>query len=436
MVDDSPSMKPLQAKLAAQLPSFMQRLIELDGGLPDLHVAVISSSLGAGAFADVPGCTPSQSPGDDLGRFQHKAGCGLNAGATFIKASADGTANNFTGPIESVFTCLAQLGDQGCGFEHPFESMRQALGKSVNPNDPDNGGFWRDDALLGIVMLTNEDDCSVPGDSQLFNTSVMSVADQPPLGGLWSYRCNEFGHRCDQPLPHTADGLPVTLTGCQSKENTDTLYHLTPVAEFVQFLKAAKDPKDLFVAVIGGPSGGSTDRYEVHARKAVVGNGGTEMQPEISHSCVASDGTYADPGVRLLKFVADLNGLFLPICAPDFRKAMDQIAEQLIADLKPRCFPDEILVRPDNGNPDCQVLLRSSGTPSGASSTDVVVPFCGASVASASASQPCWRFSSDPPDNACPTGRHLQFCWSDTCGPMPTQDTTRRTAYLSCATVP
>jgi len=278
MVDDSQSMMPLQAKMAARLPDFMAVLKTLPGGLPDLHVAIISSSLGAGAYGDVPGCGLG-APGNDNGDFQVKSGCGLNGGDTFIKASQDGTANNFTGQIETVFSCLALLGQGGCGFEHQFESTRQAIIHAVQNVAP-NAGFWRDDAFLGIIMLTNEDDCSVPADSQLFNTSVSSVNDQPPLGGLWSYRCNEFGHKCDQPLPHTAAGLPMTLTNCMSEENlTPALYHLTPEADFVGFLNQVKAPEKLFLAIIGGPA----TPYTVHARTAQLANGSMEMQPEIQH---------------------------------------------------------------------------------------------------------------------------------------------------------
>jgi hypothetical protein len=332
MVDDSMSMSPLQAKMVARLPDFMNALRDSStGALPDLHVAVITSSLGAGAFVDVPGCAPG-APGNAGGKFQHKDGCGLLDGETYIKAPDDGSMNNFTGQIQEVFGCIALVGDRGCGFEHPFESVRQALIKSTSPTDRDNGGFLRDDALLGIVMLTNEDDCSAPADSQLFNPNISSVNDLPPLGGLWSYRCNEFGHKCDQPMPHTAVGLPMTLTGCMSREDSasDNPYRLTPVAEFVSFLGQIKARDRLFVAVIGGPYDDATAPYVVYPRVAQLDTGGTEMQPDTGHSCVQATGEYADPGVRLLKLVTDLNGVFLPICASDFRPAMVAIARALI----------------------------------------------------------------------------------------------------------
>jgi hypothetical protein len=332
MIDDSTSMKPLQSRLAGGIPSFMTVLQGLPGGLPDLHVAVISSSLGAGAYGDVPGCGPG-SPGDDAGKFQHLPGCGLAPSQSFVKASAAGTSDNFTGTLASVVGCLTQLGDGGCGFEHQLESTRQALIRSLQPNDPDNAGFLRDDAYLAVIMLTNEDDCSVPADSQLFNTAVSSVNDQPPLGGLWSYRCNEFGHVCDQPLPHFATGLPTTLTNCRSAEKTDGLYHLTPVADFVSFLLAVRAPDHLFVAALTGPP----QPYTVHARAAQFANGSTEMQPEISHSCTAADGSYADPAVRLGQFIGSFgpNGAFESLCADDLGASVTRIAQKLVGAMQP-----------------------------------------------------------------------------------------------------
>ncbi len=333
MIDDSTSMTPLQSRLAGGIPSFMTVLQGLPGGLPDLHVAVISSSLGAGAFADVPGCGIG-SPGNDDGKFQHLAGCGLAPSQSFVKASTSGASNNFTGTLASVVGCLTQLGDSGCGFEHQLESTRQALIKSSRTDDPDNAGFLRDDAYLAIIMLTNEDDCSVPADSQLFNTSVASVNDRPPLGGLWSYRCNEFGHVCDQPMPHFATGLPMTLTNCRSAETSDGLYHLTPVADFVSFLLQLKrDPNQVFVAALTGPP----QPYTVHARTAELPNGSTEMQPEIVHSCTTADGSYADPAVRLGQFIGSFgpNGTFESLCADDLGASVTRVAQKLVGAMQP-----------------------------------------------------------------------------------------------------
>ena len=56
MVDDSSSMAPLQAKLAAGFSDFMTALEHLAGGTPDLHIGVVSSSMGAGRNAGIDHC--------------------------------------------------------------------------------------------------------------------------------------------------------------------------------------------------------------------------------------------------------------------------------------------------------------------------------------------------------------------------------------------
>ena len=57
VIDDSPAMATMEAKLAVQLPEFLPALTDPSSNLaPDLHVAVVSSSLGGARFTDVPGC--------------------------------------------------------------------------------------------------------------------------------------------------------------------------------------------------------------------------------------------------------------------------------------------------------------------------------------------------------------------------------------------
>jgi hypothetical protein len=306
----------------------MNVLRTIPGGLPDLHLAVVSSSLGAGRFADVPGCQPG-TQGNANGAFQHAAACTeLNPGETFLKSSANPSGGarieNFTGgDIAAVFNCIANIGSEGCGFEHQMESVRLALQRALFVGD-ENEGFLRADAYLGIVMLTNEDDCSVPADSDLFDTSMPSLAD--PYGGLQSYRCNEFGHRCDQPMPHGVAGLPLTLTGCRSAEDG----RLVTVNGFIDFLFSLKPghPERISVAAMAGP----TTPYTVNPHAFMLGNGGTEVQPQMAHSCSTSGFAYADPAVRIQQWTVAFgpNGFFGSICADDFGPTITSIAQQMV----------------------------------------------------------------------------------------------------------
>jgi hypothetical protein len=111
MVDDSQSMRPLQTKMQAQLPAFMDALIDpATMQLPDLHVAVVSSSYGGGRWSNVNQCHSASSIndttplmdqlGDDQGRLLQGAvgpnpsPCKmLHDGAKFL-INGDGTAAN------------------------------------------------------------------------------------------------------------------------------------------------------------------------------------------------------------------------------------------------------------------------------------------------------------------------------------------------------
>src|ERR1044071_1838580 len=53
LIDDSSSMSDLQRAMAMNLPSFMRELQNLPGGALDLHVGVVSSTMGAGIYSDV-----------------------------------------------------------------------------------------------------------------------------------------------------------------------------------------------------------------------------------------------------------------------------------------------------------------------------------------------------------------------------------------------
>ena len=84
---------------------------------------------------------------------------GLAPGATYI--SDIGGVRNYTGNLADVFTCIAALGETGCGFEHQFAAITRALGadgRAARP--PRTRASCAPTRYLAIVMITNEDDCS------------------------------------------------------------------------------------------------------------------------------------------------------------------------------------------------------------------------------------------------------------------------------------
>src|SRR6185436_14894977 len=238
---------------------------------PNLHLAIVSSDMGAGD-GSVASCD-SNNGKNGIFQYTPRGTCtasGLNTGATFISDS--GGVKNYTGTLESVFGCIAPLGEMGCGFEHQFAAITRALGVDGRGSAPaENQGFLRPGADLAIVLVTNEDDCSAiptasPGDGPngrvpLFDTgSNTNMASQ--LGPPANFRCNEFGHLCRNdditPAAAPARSAPpndvnamVSYASCTSNDNL----YLLSVVDTANRLKTLKtDPNKVIVAAITGPA--------------------------------------------------------------------------------------------------------------------------------------------------------------------------------------
>src|SRR5205085_11472488 len=107
----------------------------------------------------------------------------------------------------ATFTCMASVGAGGCGFEHQLEAVYAAL----HNNLPENAGFLRDDAVLVVVFLTNEDDASAPPDTDVFDKNLVAL-----YGPEDSYhRQTRFAVMCGDPPASPPDGdSGGPLAGC------------------------------------------------------------------------------------------------------------------------------------------------------------------------------------------------------------------------------
>ncbi len=165
VIDSSPAIAPQRAKLIASYRRFIEVLESFRGGLPDLHIGVVTADLGTrGADDPSPGPAIGTGPGSctsegDAGELRRAA----SIDGSFISdlSRADGTrARNYTGSLADAFVQLADAGEAGCTYVRPLAAARQALS-----GIPANAGFLRDDAYLGVVLLTNDDDCSFASSS-------------------------------------------------------------------------------------------------------------------------------------------------------------------------------------------------------------------------------------------------------------------------------
>jgi hypothetical protein len=404
VVDTSGSMGPGQRDLVEAAGAHLFGTLEAElGELPDMHVAVISTDVGAGPY-NISGCTGA---GDD-GLFQNQpqtTGCSAPSDA-FLKDAPDpagGRVHNFDGELADAFGCIARLGIDGCGFEQPLEAARRAL----DGRHPENDGFLRDEALLMLVVITDEDDCSV-FDTQMFDTSQNDL--DAPLGPLTSFRCFEFGVVCDGDDPRSEG----ERTHCEPRDDSE---FMTAISELVDFFRGVKpDPGRVAVTLVSG----GADGVEV----ASDGNGNPRLAPvctrEPPPECADAiwppdagpgddppdagpltpgdcwnDYSRTDPSVRLNAFLDEFPGRshFAPICDLAMSSHLESTA-RLAADIMGRrpCLRGE-LVDANREQPGIQAKCRGYDVTmaSGAEVGRTDVPSCSES----GGALPCFTLAED-----------------------------------------
>src|SRR5262249_27112848 len=142
VIDDSPSTKDKQDVFAANFGNFVQALDAFATGRPNLHIAVVTSSMDIKSNNFGSNC-PSPNLMYD-GRLQNTPTTAGRPAPTdkYISDIKNGTSrvtNYGGGTLEQSLSCIAEIGAGGCGFEMPLEAMKRALDDS----HPENTGFLR-----------------------------------------------------------------------------------------------------------------------------------------------------------------------------------------------------------------------------------------------------------------------------------------------------
>jgi hypothetical protein len=194
VIDSSGSMADEQAALKSAIPEMISSLLDppidpvsgerVHEPVRDVHAGVISVDMGVANYI-VGTCETSPAAGDD-GILQHAteaAGCSPDY-PSYLSYTIGGTEEPDPADVSALshdFGCIAVLGTQGCSFEQQLEAALKALTLHSLPGGA-NEGFLRDDSMLAVIFITDENDCSV-SDTTLFDLSSMTYSP-----GLACYR--------------------------------------------------------------------------------------------------------------------------------------------------------------------------------------------------------------------------------------------------------
>ncbi|MFK7998844.1 MAG: hypothetical protein AB8H86_04580 [Polyangiales bacterium] len=349
VIDTSSDNYSEQAVFANALPGFMDTLAGTGEFSPDIHVGFITADLGTGGHV-VPTCEEPNF-GDDARLHRTLASSCADdlspvGDAPYLSFRADSTQSLEDLTREAV--CIT-YGYEGCGLEQPLDAVLKALtpsasslrfaGGTLGHASEANDGFLREDAVLAVVLLANEDDCSVR-DAELFDRTS-TVYTEPDL----SLRC--FLHE-------------------------DALH---PLARYVEGLLAVRPAERLVFAAIAGVPEEIASSAESTPWDLLVGDASVR-DPRMIVTVDAATGTgrcaacghvgrgESHAAVRIASVARDLEARGVrtgvhSICAETYEPAMSIIADQILEAMSGACL-DMSLDVDEEGSARCDVVEAPS----------------------------------------------------------------------------
>ncbi len=346
VIDNSGSMSAEQQGVAEQLPKLVNALAvgELttlnESGVKtriefpaarSVHVGVVSTDMGVGELGVRPIATCEDALGDDGVLLESSSVCDRPK-KPFLTYEAGDSSEELNDELE----CLVQIGADGCGLEQQLEATWKALAPSSNDTfssgttghgDDANTGFLRDDSLLVVIVVSDEEDCSIPDSSR----EIFSLHPTDPRFIGPNGQAEGLNARCGL---HADDGV------------------LHPVARYVDGLKSLRKgrPHHLVFAAITGVPLEANAMYEDGVQRfddildldaMQVRFEGDVYAPSAglpNPACTNSDGSSASPARRVVEVAKGFgrNGIVRSICSADFSLSveMEAVTSQIAKNLQ------------------------------------------------------------------------------------------------------
>jgi hypothetical protein len=252
---------------------------------------------------------------------------------------------------EEAFKCFGPQGINGCGFESQLESMYLALIRAQNADEVGSYGFLRASAILAILFVTDEVDCSYNKDfSAIFEQDGNRVFWSDPAAAFpTSAVCWNAGVDCEgDPSNYDAcNAVNKDLDGNSGVDDSQAVLH--PMSRYIGLLDGLEKEKqelnadqEVIVALIGGVSASDGLPYysDVTATDPMfqgsfgIGPGCTAPNPNNP-----AEPVQAVPPVRLRDLVQEFTpGNMFSICQDDYSTAMEEIANRIKDQIQPACY--------------------------------------------------------------------------------------------------
>lgn len=377
VIDNSGSMAEEQATLASNFPSFIS-VLEEDNVKANYRIGVTTTDNGN------PWCSGGQGGALRMSSCQQRLQEFIYAQGTPIEVDArneacldvcqhdtitttpttteeddsaaarpwlesiEGATNIADGisPAEA-FQCIGPQGINGCGFESHLESMFKAL-RRMETSSENQFGFLRRNAILAVVHVTDEADCSYVNEhASIFSADgERAFWSDPAASQPTSAVCWNAGVTCAGGPTYTSCD-PANRNESGDLDDSDPVLH--PVSRYTSLLaekeadKQSRNPnQEVLVGVIAGvPPGYSRGEADILYQDSQA-----DMQFQqdygIGPGCESAAGK-AIPPVRLRDFakafeVAGRPNMF-SICNANYSEALRAIADTIADQVKPACFP-------------------------------------------------------------------------------------------------
>ncbi len=364
VIDNSGSMAAEQANLAANLAPLIE-ILEREDISADYRIAVTTTDTDDGAcagtgpedgnfvatscrsrleqFSTLPGFEPAQDARhsactdlcpEALSDLRPRPSAlepgGEEASRPWIE-SVLGRTNLPQGvSAAQAFACMGPQGVNGCGFESPLRAMSRALVRADRTTE-DEFGFMRDEAILLVVFVTDEADCSTQG-------RAPDALREAGSAGCW-----DAGVSCSRQEDGSLDCVSANLDLEGSVVDGEDAV-LTPVEDFVALLEGIEAGKrarsgnedlSVMVSVVAGVPSGYPDVPVSYSEQTPFAE-----DYGIDAGCQSVYGD-AVPPVRLLEFAdafaPDRGTNVSSVCAESYSPAFEALANRLLDSFEPAC---------------------------------------------------------------------------------------------------